>query len=137
MTFPFLPAGCHMELDPVAREIVLRSIREAIPSDWRARRDELRSLGDISLAKYLEETGLELEDIYANNHSWSELRRAVGLADRVTRVHDEDALLRAVGRLLHVDDRERLDAYRSLVERERRTRSDRAQRSRTATSRAC
>ena len=21
--FPFLPAGCHMELDPVAREIVL------------------------------------------------------------------------------------------------------------------
>ena len=34
--FPFLPAGCHMELDPVAREIVLRSIREAIPSDWKA-----------------------------------------------------------------------------------------------------
>jgi hypothetical protein len=30
---------------------------------------------------------------------------------------DEDALLRAVGRLLHVDDQERLDAYRSFVER--------------------
>ena len=29
--FPFLPAGCHMELDRVARDIVLRSIREAVP----------------------------------------------------------------------------------------------------------
>ncbi len=91
--FPFLPAGCHMELDPVAREIVLRSIREAIPSDWKARREELRSLGDVSLAKYLEETGLELEDVYASNHSWSELRRAVGLPT-ATPGPEEDALLR-------------------------------------------
>ena len=112
--FPFLPSGCHMELDPVARDIVLRSIRQAIPSDWRAKCDELRSFGDISLARYLEETGLELEDVYANNRSWSALRRAVGLptADAGP---EEDVLLRAVGRLLHVDDRERLDTYRSLV----------------------
>jgi superfamily II DNA or RNA helicase/HKD family nuclease len=116
--FPFLPAGCHMELDRVAREIVLRSIREALPSDWKARREELRSLGDLSLAEYLEETGLELEDIYAGNHSWSELRRTVGLTTDRAGPH-EDALLRAVGRLLHVDDRDRLDAYRSLVEHDR------------------
>jgi hypothetical protein len=114
--FPFLPSGCHMALDPIARDIVLRSIRQAIPSDWRAKCDELRSLGDISLAKYLEETGLELEDVYANSRSWSELRRAVGLPTE-NPGPEEDALLRAVGRLLHVDDRERLDAYRSLVAR--------------------
>ena len=114
--FPFLPSGCHMELDPVARDIVLRSIRQAIPSDWRAKCDELRSLGDVSLATYLEETGLELEDVYANNRSWSALRRAVGLSTDDAGP-EEDALLRAVGRLLHVDDRERLDAYRSLVAR--------------------
>ena len=30
--FPFLPAGCSFDLDPVARDIVLRSIREAIPT---------------------------------------------------------------------------------------------------------
>jgi hypothetical protein len=114
--FPFLPSGCHMELDPVAREIVLRSIRQAIPSDWRAKCDELRVLGDISLSTFLEETGLELEDVYSNNRSWSELRRTVGLpADEAG--PEEEALLRAVGRLLHVDDLERLDAYRSLVAR--------------------
>ena len=52
--FPFLPAGCSFDLDPVVREIVLRSIREAIPSTWRERREELRSLGDVSLGEYLE-----------------------------------------------------------------------------------
>ena len=114
--FPFLPSGCHMELDPVARDIVLRSIRQAIPSDWRAKCHELRSLGSVSLATYLEETGLELEDVYANNRSWSALRRAVRLPTDDAGP-EEDALLRAVGRLLHVDDHERLDAYRSLVVR--------------------
>jgi superfamily II DNA or RNA helicase len=116
--FPFLPAGCHMELDTVARDIVLRSIREAIPSGWKSRCDELRSLGDVSLATYLEETGLELEDVYANNHSWSELRRTVSLPTYEPGPR-EGPSLRAVGRLLHIDDRERLNAYRSLVERPR------------------
>jgi superfamily II DNA or RNA helicase len=36
--FPFLPAGCHMELDRVASERVLASIRNALPrtiaTDW-------------------------------------------------------------------------------------------------------
>ena len=78
--FPFLPAGCSFDLDPVAREIVLRSIREAIPSTWRERCEELRSLGDVSLGEYLESSGLELEDVYAGGHSWTEMRREVGLA---------------------------------------------------------
>ena len=78
--FPFLPAGCSFDLDPVAREIVLRSIREAIPSTWRERCQELRSLGDVSLGEYLESSGLEPEDVYAGGHSWTEMRREVGLA---------------------------------------------------------
>ena len=35
--FPFLPAGCHMELDRVAADIVLESIRTAVPSRWTER----------------------------------------------------------------------------------------------------
>ena len=112
--FPFLPAGCHLELDSVAQEIVLRSIREAIPSAWRERCAELRALGDVTLSEYLEETGLELADIYAGQHSWSEMRRAVGLPTGEAGP-DEAALLRAAGRLLHVDDDERIDAYARFV----------------------
>jgi hypothetical protein len=116
--FPFLPAGCHMDLDPVARDIVLRGIREAIPSNWQAKCEELRSLGDIGLGEYLTETGLDLEDVYANNHSWSDLRRTTNQPTQAPGPQEEP-LLRAVGRLLHVDDHQRINAYRSLLDRVR------------------
>ena len=87
--------------------IVLRSIREAIPSTWR-HGDELRSLGDVSLATYLDETGLELEDVYAGNRSWTDMRRHVGLVTERAG-GNEPTLLRAIGRMLHVDDAERLE----------------------------
>jgi len=112
--FPFLPAGCNLDLDPVAREIVLRSIRNAVPGVWRDKLAELRSLGDVSLRTYLEHTGLELEDVYAANHSWTEMRRAAGLPTD-SAGPSERSLLRAIGRLLHVDNPERLAAYRSFV----------------------
>lgn len=113
--FPFLPAGCHLELDPVAQDIVLRSIRESIPTGWRDRCTELQSLGDVSLGEYLVDTGLELDDVYANGRSWSDMRRAVGLEVAPAGPH-EAALLRAVGRLLHANDDERLAAYRALLD---------------------
>ncbi|HEY4346060.1 MAG TPA: DUF3427 domain-containing protein, partial [Gaiellaceae bacterium] len=112
--FPFLPAGCNLELDPVAQEIVLRSIREAIPARWGDKVAELRSLGDVSLATYLGETGLELEDLYSGSRSWTELRRAAGLTTE-PEGPNEQRLLRAVGRLIHVDDDERLAAYRTFA----------------------
>ncbi|WP_216638304.1 DEAD/DEAH box helicase family protein [Mycobacterium asiaticum] len=40
--FPFLPAGCYMHLDAKASEVVLRSLRQAIPSRWPSRVTELR-----------------------------------------------------------------------------------------------
>jgi superfamily II DNA or RNA helicase len=62
--FPFLPAGCHMELDRVAAQIVLESVRNAIPSRWTERVDALKSLtkggASCSLTRYLTETGLDL-----------------------------------------------------------------------------
>ncbi len=77
--FPFLPAGCSADLDPIAQQVVLRSIRESLPSTWPARVAELRSLGDVDLATFLTESGLELEDIYAGGRSWTALRTAAGL----------------------------------------------------------
>ncbi|GAA2375369.1 DUF3427 domain-containing protein [Dactylosporangium salmoneum] len=117
--FPFLPAGCHMELDRVAREVVLRSIREAIPSRWPTKVAELRALAqhqpEVTMAKYLAETGLEVADIYAGNRGWSALREAAGLPVASTGPH-EQALRRGIGRMLHVDDRQRVDGYRSLLQ---------------------
>jgi hypothetical protein len=133
--FPFLPAGCHMHLDAVASQIVLRSLRDAIPTRWPVKVDELRSLRQerpgLDLGEFLHESGLDLDDVYDGSKTWSDLREAAD-APVLARGPDERVLRRAVGRLLHIDDRERLDTYRhtlaladppavdGLAERERR-----------------
>src|SRR5438477_6458791 len=59
--FPFLPAGCHIELDRVATELVLENIRAAIPNRWPEKVEELRVVarGDntITLQRFLHDTG--------------------------------------------------------------------------------
>jgi superfamily II DNA/RNA helicase len=106
--FPFLPAGCHMELDRVAEEIVLRNIRESLPSRWEGKVEELRSLAatsgaEVSLARFLDETGFELEEVYAAGRSWSDLMESAGLAVAPAGPQEKQ-LRRACGRMLHVDD---------------------------------
>lgn len=110
----FLPAGCNFWLDGVAQDIVLRSIRESLPTNWRQRVTELRGLiaqgYEPWLATYLTESGLDLDDIYANNRCWSGLLEESGQATLPDGPH-EGSLRKAIGRLLHVDDGERLAAY--------------------------
>ena len=115
--FPFLPAGCHMELDRKASELVLQNIRQAVPSGWTAKAEELQRLGrsgDVTLAHFLEETGLELDDIYSDARSWSDLRADAGLPLCATGPN-ERALRNACGRLLHVNDRPRIETYQGLL----------------------
>ncbi len=112
--FPFLPAGCHMELDRVASEIVLRSIREAIPSQWPQKVAELSALvasgREGTLATYLEHSGCDLDDIYTGRYGWSDLCQQAGLPTAAAGERERE-LRRAIGRLLHVDDETRLDRY--------------------------
>ncbi len=109
--FPFLPAGCRISLDRVAREIVLDNLRNALPIQWRRRVAELISLGDVSLRKFLDETGLSIEDIYRDRKKgWTALRRAAGVP-AVPQGANEGAIAPGIGRLLHIDDPERLRAY--------------------------
>ena len=116
--FPFLPTGCHMHLDRVAEGIVLRSVRDAIPTRWPGKVDELRSLRreqpDLDLADFLHESGLELDDVYDGNRGWSDLREAAGALVLFAGPHEEK-LRRAVGRLLHIDDQQRLSVFARLL----------------------
>lgn len=119
--FPFLPAGCHMELDRVSSERVLKSIAESVPSKWKEKAEELRALAltqaSVSLADFLESSGLDLDDIYDNSRSWSELREAAGLETLAKGPHEEK-VRRACGRLLHVDDAERLNTWRGWLRKD-------------------
>jgi superfamily II DNA or RNA helicase/HKD family nuclease len=116
--FPFLPAGCHLELDRVATELVLENVRAAVPSRWTEKVDELRLVarGDetVTLQRFLDQTGLELDDVYVGGKTWSDLREDAGLSVKAAGPH-EKILRRACARLLHVDDYVRIEIYRRLL----------------------
>ena len=118
--FPYLPSGCYMELDPVAQKTVLASLKNAIPSSRKALVTELRTLkergADVSLKAFLAHTGLELEDIYkgSGDNSWSALCEGAGMAT-LPQGPNEGTLRAAIGRMLHVDDYERIDQFINWV----------------------
>ena len=107
-----------MELDRVAADLVLENIRAAVPSRWPEKVEELRAVagGDdsVTLGRFLEETGLELDDVYAGRKTFSDLRADAGLSVAPTRVQRRRAPP-ACGRLLHVDDLTRIETYRALL----------------------
>jgi hypothetical protein len=119
--FPFLPAGCSMQLDRVATQIVLDNLKSAIPSRRPAMVRELKALADarsasgrrITLAEFLPEAGLELEDVYRSG-SWSGLQRDAGLSVPPPGPHEALIGDRLAG-ILHVDDPLRLAAYGRLA----------------------
>ena len=117
-SFPFLPAGCHMELDKIASEIVLASLKSSIPSRWNEKVSELQTIMEsgieLSLGSYLLETGLEISDVYSASKCWSDLLEAVGAFLKPAGPH-ESIMRRAIGRMLHIDDEERLDFYITIL----------------------
>lgn len=119
--FPFLPSGCHIELDRVSREIVLDNLKAvARLGQWRTLVDDLKSFDpDVTLGRFLGETGREPVDLYRSTDvSWTRLRRAAGHPTAASAdAKAEQSLLRAVRRSLHVDDPERVRFYNTLLAR--------------------
>ncbi|MFF0250214.1 DUF3427 domain-containing protein [Streptosporangium sandarakinum] len=76
---------------------------------WQDLVRELRQRGDITLPRFLGETGLELEDLYRHREGWTALRRAAGLEGPAADAAADKRLGRSLGRMLHINDTERLD----------------------------
>jgi superfamily II DNA or RNA helicase len=116
--FPFLPAGCHINLDRVSQNIILDSVKNSLPTTIGERVSELVNLGDVSLSEYLQETGLELEDVYRSGHWWSKIRRSAGF-EKMDANPIADKIGRSMGKQLHPDDLKRLDAWTKLLSRKK------------------
>ena len=116
--FPSLPSGCVIQLDRQAERAVLRNIERALGAGYRGLIEDLRGLvtdgRGVSLAEFLDESGLDLEDLYANSRCWTTLRRAAGLA-LAARGPDDDQIERALARMLHIDDSVRLGGFRDFL----------------------
>jgi superfamily II DNA or RNA helicase len=116
--FPLLPSGCALQLDAVARDEVLGSLRLHLARRGRII-DEVREVAaelptPLTLAHYLESTGREVEDVYSSG-GWTTVRRAAGLLAEVENLA-EDETSETLGRLLHVDEPTRLRAWVSAVD---------------------
>jgi superfamily II DNA or RNA helicase/HKD family nuclease len=108
--FPFLPAGCHIQLDRQSREVVLENLRQAAKlSTWTSLLGDARELGDVSLLDFLDKTDREVGQVYrGTDASWTRLRRDAQLPVPVPAdAREERTLLRAVRRLQYADDPER------------------------------
>ena len=99
--FPFLPAGCTVDLDRQSREIILENLSAAVRrSRWSTLVDDLkRELDGIRLAEFLTKHDHRLEDIYKQAIAQldpAEARRAVIRRPRAsTRSFERQTLARA------------------------------------------
>ncbi|WP_214108741.1 DUF3427 domain-containing protein [Acrocarpospora catenulata] len=111
--FPTLPPGCHIDLDREVSRLVLHNIRQTLNLRWPDLAAELAALpAPTTLAAFLEETGLELEDLYRRRHGWAALRRAAGRGPAAGPL--DEKIGKALGRMLHIDDPDRLAFLRRL-----------------------
>lgn len=112
--FPFLPTGCHFELDKVSREQVLQNLKNFLKFNKGYFVNDIKSMGEKSLSEYLEDSDVDISDLYRNGRSFTLLKRSVFEPDRSEEAIDTE-IAKAIGRALHIDDEERIAAYLRLI----------------------
>lgn len=116
--FPYLPVGCHIELDRQSERLILANIKQQLKVTKKSLAAELQQLGshlpEVDLSTFLSETGVELEDVYRPAiGGWTRLQRIAGV-DVGPEPDGEEAIAKRLGNVLHIDDRERLTLLRGL-----------------------
>ncbi|MCQ6964051.1 DEAD/DEAH box helicase family protein [Aromatoleum toluolicum] len=118
--FTTLPPGCHIQFDRVARERVLSGLRQISNQSWRRLTAELRYYATtrrgapLTLADFVRDQCLDLEDLYDGKPGWTALCRAAGL-EHAAPDPDETYLGKHLDALLHVDDPEHLQILRRVA----------------------
>lgn len=119
--FPFLPAGCSITLERVARERVLHALKAvAIRGGTTALLKDFHAGRYASLESFLHGTGRTIEQFYGvdgRRMSWTRLQRAASRPSGPAPHTDEELereeseLLRRIGHLQHVSDGLRVNRW--------------------------
>jgi superfamily II DNA or RNA helicase/HKD family nuclease len=119
--FGQLPAGCHIQLQRRSRDQILSNLRKLVQQNWSRMTAELQAYvslkgrQDVSLASFLHDQALKVEDIYRakGKSGWTSLRRAAGLiaADIGP---EEEYFSRRFSALLHVNDPSQIELMANI-----------------------
>ncbi|MFF0299670.1 DUF3427 domain-containing protein [Streptomyces sp. NPDC004562] len=112
--FPVLPSGCQIILEGKSKDLVLDNIRTQLKATAQTLAREVRAFHTPRLADYLRESRREIRELYKSTNSWTSILRRAGLAEEPEQPGEAD-LLKRVHAFLHVDDRERADAYLRML----------------------
>lgn len=122
--FSSLPSGCHIHLEPQAREQVLRNLRAAVNQSWRNLKTEVQSYATsvghraFTLSEFMGDSRVTLAEIYrdAKPSGWTTLRREASVLPSRADSAPEAELSRSLKYLQHVDDPAQLRVMRQIAE---------------------
>jgi len=118
--FPYFPPGCAIKFDRIAKQTVLQNIKAAVKTARTHLIQDLSNLGPSTrLPEFIQESGVSIEDIYARPRSrncFTELRCRAGFIQDDELPENFDQQFKALGRLIHVNDLERIENWRAIFE---------------------
>jgi superfamily II DNA or RNA helicase/HKD family nuclease len=113
--FPYLPSGSAIQLDELGREYVLALMKKQIAPNWQKLIEEIRAEGIPSLDAFLSASRRDLFEIYrGSGKNWISAVSSAGLIEMEISSFDE-AMLKIIPRLLHIDDNVRLVGFSNLI----------------------
>ncbi|MFE9607056.1 DUF3427 domain-containing protein [Streptomyces sp. NPDC006012] len=113
--FPQLPSGCQIILEGKSKDLILDNIRTQLKATIKTLAKEVRDYSTPKLVDYLRESRREIKELYKSDNSWTKVLRKAGYIEEEMQA-EEANLLKRVHAFLHVDDPDRVRAYRRLLE---------------------
>jgi len=112
--FPYLPSGCHFELDRVSKDQVLNNLRSVLSVNRKHLISEIRNAGKGTLKSFIDSSGISMEDLYRNGNCLTLLGKEAFQEDYSPKKIDTD-IAKSLGRNLHIDDPQRISGYKEIL----------------------
>lgn len=113
--FTFLPQGCNIVMEKMARQYILNNIQQAIYNKKRIIHEINSYSSTPTLTQFIENNGQDLRIIYQQNRCWTQLKRDAGKIeyedDPITR-----KLTKGIGNLVHHNSMQFLHFVRRFIQ---------------------
>lgn len=119
--FPHLPTGCIIQLEKIAKEYVVKNIKDAINRNKPDLLNRIRVFSTdthqaLTLTNFVNYYHLKLEDIYNREEAWHRLCVKSGIINNFNEP-DEKQLTKGIRRMVHVNSRRIIKFWLNKLEK--------------------